>query len=179
MKKISDFLKANIEKPWYPIAVSALVLIDNFIFLIPTAIVLLTSVVAHPKQWIRMSFWVWLGNSIGGILFALLLANYGVAFLTAIAPHMTEMHIWQLCAHWIDLHGVWIVFFFCTLPVSEHPAVALAAITGLSIPEIAVAIVVGKFIKFSTIGALAAYTPDFLVKIKVLKPASPKILPPL
>jgi membrane protein YqaA with SNARE-associated domain len=173
MKKLKNWLNRflnrlehHASKPWYPFAAAAIALVDNFLFVVPIAALLITSVFAAPKHWKRTSFWVTLGSAIGAVVFAIVIRYYGISIIESFFPHLMKGAAWRIGDRWINDYGLWALFFVEAIPITDHPLIALAALTALPMPEVAGVIVLGKSIKFFTVGWIASHSPKLLLRFK-------------
>ena len=173
MKKIEPFLKQlekNVNQSWYPIALGFIALIDYFIFVVPMVPLMVTSVFASQKGWLRLSLLTALGSSLGAILFALSVHYFGVSLLQSVAPQILVSTVWQEGEIWISKYGFGALFAFSVLPLSDHPIIAIAALTRLPMLGIGVVVIVAKLIKFVGFGWMASHTPRLLKKFTKIKP---------
>ena len=168
-KKMHRFmmkLERHVLSPAYPLWLGGIAFIDNFIFLIPIAALLLTSVAAAPKRWFNLAFWTTLGNALGAILFAFVIEHYGLSLVDHLAPKLVHSHEWTRAASWVSEYGVWALFGVCALPISEHVVIILAVLARIAVTEISIAIFAGKLIKFFLLSWLASHAPRLLMKVK-------------
>lgn len=169
MKKNSIWLRVEryVQKPWYPEFLGLLAALDSFVVVIPTDGLLVTSVAAAPKRWLVLAFWTTLGSTVGAVILAILLQNYGHSVLEVLVPGIHNTHAWQITDRWVDEYGIWALFMVAALPFIQHPAIALVALAGVSIPKMAVVIFSGRLLKYLIFAYLSTHAPKLLTRIGV------------
>ena len=70
---------------------------------------------------------------------------------------------------WVDRFGMWAVMLVAFAPIVDHPIIAVAALTGMAFPEAAIALLVGKTLKFFALAFLVTFAPETLKKLKIIK----------
>lgn len=161
----TKLLQFYIDRIWFGPLLSLISAIDNFIVFIPTDGLLVSSAMVKPKRWIKFSFFVTLGSIIGGSILALLVQHYGVQIVDYLYPHFQETKTWIETEKFFSLYGLWLLFLFSMLPLTQQPALIAAALANVPIPYIAVVAFLGRFIKFSAIAYLASHAPHLLKKL--------------
>lgn len=61
---------------------------------------------------------------------------------------------------WITRYGAWALFLIAATPLPRTPALAIAAITRLPLPEVLIAPLTGKLIKYGVYAWLVARFPE-------------------
>lgn len=166
IKEFARKLESQVNRPWYPFALGFIALIDNGIFLLPIAAMMVTSTLTAPKRWFSLALSTTIGSAIGAVLFSVLVSHFGVSFIESTYPSLTHSQSWQLAAQWINHYGFWALFIFCALPISEHPAIIFAMAANIPIATVAVSITAGKIIKFFALAWIASHAPELLLKLK-------------
>ena len=180
MKWVNRLLKkleAHVSSPWFPLAIGIVAYFDNFLFIIPMAAVLITAIISSPKRWFSIALGITIGTVLGAITFAFFVSHFGTSFLHSIAPKMMELSLWNTALHWLEQYGLWALFLVSCLPVSDHPLIALAALTHLPLLKISLVLGVAKTLKFFLLSWLASHAPSTLLKFKVLEKEVKEIQP--
>ena len=162
-------LESQVLKPSYPYVLGAVALIDNFIFLIPIAAILVTSVLTARKRWFPLALWTAIGSSIGAILFSLVIFHFGISIIETFTPGLMTHRSWHEASHLINEYGTWALFLVCALPISEHVIIVLAVLAKIPLTTVAFGITAGKLVKFFALSYLASHAPNVLLKLKWLK----------
>lgn len=172
MKRIRDWLHHlghYVGKPWYPFLVGVLAALDQFILIIPTDGILISSSLASKKKWWIIALATTIGSTLAAILLAFLVQEYGHDFVEWVSPGAHHSSMWENATQWIDRHGIWALFGIAALPVFQLPGVCIAGLAELPLTEITIAVFFGRLLKNCVFGSLAAYAPDFILRFKVVK----------
>lgn len=155
-KKWTDKLLARALGPRYPLLLGVVAALDYLFFIVPIAPLLVASVALSPKRWRTLAFFVSVGSSLGAFIFWLLIRLQGTVFLDAIAPQMRNGELWKQAQGWIDHYGVAAVFVNSAVPLVDHPAIAVSALSDMHWLPVVLAMVMGKSLKFFLFSWLAA-----------------------
>jgi membrane protein YqaA with SNARE-associated domain len=102
----------------------------------------------------------------------LLFHQLGWQQLHALYPALLDSPGWRRVAAWTGEYGVVALFVVAALPVPQTPALIFCAIASVPGPDIFFAMLFGKAIKYSVLGALAARFPaKFRVFLNMIEPA--------
>lgn len=154
---------------WYAPLIALLAALDHFVVIIPTDGLLVSSVMLNPKRWIANAIIVTIGSSIGALLLAALIKFYGMSLLLAIMPSIEQSAIWNWTEHFMMDYGMVVVFCIALSPIMQHPAIALAALTGHSLTTIFAVVFFGRIIKYMVFTWAASHAPKLLSKIWVIQ----------
>lgn len=143
--------------------------VDHFVVFIPVLGMLVSSVFLAPKKWLRLSLWGALGSALGAWSIGWIAQVFGFGLIQAHFPSVMESSIWHWAEAFFSKHGVWVVFFSGISPITQQPAVIIAAIAGTSLAEIGIVLLVAKIIKFCVIGYLASHAPQYLSRFKSVR----------
>lgn len=150
---------------WYAPLVGALAGIDAFVVVIPTDGLLVSAVMLAPRRWIYTALVVTLGSTLGAVALAGLLEVHGLPLLLKIKPGLDQSSVWIWTDLMMDKYGGWALFAVALSPIMQHPAVALAALAGMSLWEIAAFVFVGRAIKYLVISWISTHAPGLLKKL--------------
>ncbi len=153
------------DRPWYLPALSLIVALDLFILVIPSDGLLVSSVLMNRTRWLRMGIWVSVGSSLGALVLAALI-QWDADFITqALFPNLFNSKAWAQADSFITDYGVWALAFVSFSIFPQQPAVVVAALSGMSLPTIFMAVLMGRLLKYIPLSAAAAYAPHYLGKI--------------
>jgi membrane protein YqaA with SNARE-associated domain len=154
---------------WYPPVIGFLALADLFVLVVPTDALLVTGVLLAPKRWFPIGLTVALGSAIGCAALSMVLQAKGLPFLLQLSPGLDHTAAWTWTAEKMTQWGAWGVFLIALSPMMQHPAIALAAMSGMAIPQIFFLVLGGRAVKYLFIAWLSSHAPHLLGKIMVLK----------
>ena len=151
MKKFLAYIKKlpeSASKPWYPYAMALIAFADYFLFVIPLDAMVVASVIASKRHWKAISFWTCLGSTLGALLFAILIQQFGDVFLHNWAPHLLEDPIALTITHWLQHYGFWALLLIAMGPIHQHPTVAIAALAKVPLSIIFITMFLGRLFKY-------------------------------
>jgi membrane protein YqaA with SNARE-associated domain len=129
-------------------------------FTVPVVPLLTALVVVNRRRWAWLVISSAVGSATAGALFVHVLGHYGGAFVAAQIPEIVATSHWQHTALWISTYGMLALAFIAALPIAQTPALILVAILGMPSSEVLVSLLIGKGLKYSTVGAFVARTLD-------------------
>lgn len=162
-------LRRYVDRPWYPFALAGLSLLDFFVVIIPTDGVAVVSAMARPKKWVLIALSLAVGSMLGGLLVAELVRVYGDSFVNWLSPGVMASATWQNSENWLEQHGLWALFLVALSPLPQQPSVLFAGLTDMPLYELAIALGLGRSIKFLTYGWIASHAPKLVRRIPALK----------
>lgn len=161
------YLRRFVGRPWYNPVVAALAAIDLFILIVPTDILLTSSVLLQPRRWISSFLWVSTGSAVGAAVLTALL-QYGAAeFLMSHFPAIFHSEGWEGTRGFVQNHGGWALALISVSPLPQQPGVVISALSGMSIGEIFCAVWLGRALKYFTFAWLASHTPRALERFSI------------
>ncbi len=170
MAALHSFFKtvhASAEKRWYLPLIGALAGLDAYIFVVPNEALLIPSVMARKKHWMRVALWMTIGSAIGATSFALLTSLYGELFLSAILPGVTKSQEWRDAVGWVQKEGAWGLALISLSPLPQHIAVAVVGLAHLPLWKVFLAILGGRGIKYGAIAWCTVRAPGLMKKFRL------------
>lgn len=134
---------------WYPLLVGGLAVISAATSLYPFGPVIVAATVFAPNRWRGVIVGASLGAVIGASAFALFVQGVGGGLIDSQFPALRETAIWEHSAYWIKQHGSLALAAIAALPVPQMPAMILAALSEMGLFSIALALLVGKTLKYT------------------------------
>lgn len=150
---------------WYPILMFFVALADLFLFIIPSDGILISSVLARPRRWVSLSLGMALGTTAGGLIFTIVLKDYGVDVIHLWMPSLTESWAWKQTEYFFADYGLWVLFFFAATPLSIQPALFFSVMAGTGILPIFIVTLIGRIIKNGLLGGIASKAPTYLNRL--------------
>lgn len=136
----------------YPVIVSLLAIVSAGTGLYPFGPVLAAAVIFAPQRWRQIYLASCLGATLGALVLAGMAAHYGLPWAESMFPGIEQRADWLKYTYWMSRYGWIALLIFAALPVPQMPALLLSAISQVSLPQIAVAIFIGKLIKYGIYG---------------------------
>lgn len=134
---------------WYPLLVGGLAVISAATSLYPFGPVIVAATVFAPSRWLTVIVASALGATLGASGLALLVHSLGLGLVDALFPALRQSIVWEQSAFWIEQHGSLALGAIAALPVPQMPAIILAALSGMGLVSIALALLIGKSIKYA------------------------------
>lgn len=151
MKKLLAFFKRlplSVDQPWFPLGLALAAFSDYFIFIVPLDAIVAASFMASRKRWFQINLWTTLGSTLGALIFALLIQKFGVEILNQWSPTLLTDPMAVKISSWIQDYGAWALVAIATIPINQHPTVAIAALANVSLSTLFIALFAGRFIKY-------------------------------
>lgn len=162
LKRWIQVLQKYADRWWYAPVIGLLAAADLFLIVIPTDGLLLSAVMLAPRRWVYTAFVVTLGSSLGTLALGHLLQVHGLPFLLQIVPGIEQSSVWLWTKTLMDGWGSWAVFLIALSPLMQHPAVALAALAGMTLTKLFVMVFAGRILKYLLLSYLATHAPGVL-----------------
>ncbi|MDP1692179.1 MAG: hypothetical protein Q8L49_09570 [Burkholderiaceae bacterium] len=125
---------------------------------VPVGPLLMALVALNPRRWRAVVAWSVLGSAVAGALFTHLLGQFGGAWIDARLPQLAASKHWHYLVTWVSSYGFVTLTAIAASPFAQTPALVLAALLGLPWPEVFAALLLGKGLKYSFVGAVTART---------------------
>ncbi len=152
--RLARWFGARVDRSWYPAAAAGSAAADAFIPVAPANTLLVATVLARPARWRVAPLWFAAGTTLGAVAFAALVGHVGPALLGGATP-VDDPRV----TAWIDAYGLAAVFGLACVPLSMRTATAAAGLSGIAIPELALAIGLGRLVSFGVVSAVARFAP--------------------
>lgn len=146
------------DRWWYPPLTAALSAAATLSLSIPVGPVLVALVALNPRRWRAVVVWSVLGSAVAGALFTHLLGHFGSAWIAERLPQLAASKHWHYLVNWVATYGFVTLAAVAASPFAQTPALILAALLGLPWPEVFGALMLGKGLKYSLVGAITART---------------------
>lgn len=153
------------DKAWYTLLLSVFAALDNFVILIPTDGILISSTLLRARRWFLYACAITIGSACGALLLIYLLRSFGVPWLLEFYPTLDEGFIWATTEQFFLKYGLIVVFLVAITPVMQHPAIVLACMSELPVLNIFLALLLGRFIKYLIMSYICSYAPKMLGKM--------------
>jgi membrane protein YqaA with SNARE-associated domain len=150
---------------WYAPLMGLLAGADLFLVVIPTDGLLISAVMLAPRRWIYTAFMVTLGSSLGTLALGYLLQQHGLPLLLNIVPGIDQSSAWVWTKSLMDSWGPWAVFVVALSPLMQHPAVALAALAGMTLLNLFALVFAGRILKYLMLSYIATHAPAMLGRL--------------
>lgn len=160
-QKLINFLEKYLSRWWYPYLMAAIVGLDMFLLIMPNDLLVISAQLAQPKKFVRISFIISIGSSLGALTLASLL-QMDPEWIRSLFPKLFASESWisikNLVQHW----GYLAVYLGAAGPVPQQPFVILGTLAELKIPLLVFALFCGRMTKYLVYGYLASFAPKLL-----------------
>jgi membrane protein YqaA with SNARE-associated domain len=165
VKNLVAKLQSFVDQKWYSPLIALLVSLDNIILIIPTDGLLISSALLKPKKWIGFALTVSFGSTLGALLLALIVKQYGIPFINEFYPQVMASKSWILTKNFFDLYGLWVVLIVSAGPVMQQPAIVIAALANTEIKVLLIPLLAGRLFKFLLLAYISSHAPRFLSRL--------------
>lgn len=154
------------DRWWFPPLSAVLSAAATLSLSVPVGPMLMALVALNPRRWRAVVLWSVLGSAVAGALFTHLLGHFGSAWINERLPQLAASKHWHYLVAWVSSYGFITLTAIAASPFTQTPALILAALLGLAWPEVFGALVVGKAVKYSLVGAVTARTTSEPLAVK-------------
>lgn len=172
MEKIKKFIKQAvktfqhyIDHAWYLPALGFLAFLDNFLVLIPTDGILISSAMLKPKKWFSLALFIAVGSAIGVAALAYVIQIYGIQIVETLFPGIQTTSAWIKTEEFFRQYGLWLLFAVAATPFTQQPALILAVLAGIPILQIIIIEFIGRWLKYMLMSYIGSHAPHLLKKM--------------
>lgn len=155
-------------RPWFPMIAGPLAFVATVSMTVPVVPLLVSLVGLQRQRWPALVFWAVVGSSLGGAVLVYLLGHFGMDYVDARLPQLARSRHWHDLVEWTANYGFVTLAAVSATPVAQTPALLLAAVFGMQWAVAAFALVLGKGVKYTIAGALAARAADQLARYYIV-----------
>jgi membrane protein YqaA with SNARE-associated domain len=137
---------------------------------LPVTWAMVPAVLLAPRQWRGIVICSAAGSALGATVLVSAFHHLGWAQVYALFPDIARSARWQEVMQWARDYGVLALSGIAALPLPQTPALVFAAITRQPELEIALAVLVGKLIKYGVIGAAVVRFPHWFHQVATALP---------
>ena len=148
--KAVAYLDRRAHVPWFPLLVGLCAFLVTITLTLPVELLVVMSVLISPTRWGAIGLSAALGGSVGSLGLYLAFHHLGWNLLIEWYPDIAKSKLWADSTRWLSEYGALALFVLMTvpLPVLKTPALAFVAIYRMPIYEVALAIILGKLLKY-------------------------------
>jgi membrane protein YqaA with SNARE-associated domain len=157
--KLRKLVNSRAGGPPYLAFVALVAFLFTVSLSVPFGSVLAVAVLLAPKRWRALTVWSSVGSSLGAVAVYLAVHHLGWQQFLSAYPDVAASKGWQAAARWVSRYGAYALFVFAALPVPQSPALIFASMVRLPVPEVWLAILAGKLLKYGVYAALVARYP--------------------
>jgi membrane protein YqaA with SNARE-associated domain len=159
--RIAVFLEKKARARGFPAWLGVCALFATATLTLPVEFLVVLGVLVSPARWLGVSLWAALGSSLGtaGLYFAF--HHLGWNLLVAWYPDLLTSQLWADTTRWLSRYGAVALFLLMAVPfpVAKTPALAFVAIYRMPIIEVALAIGLGKLLKYAVYAFIVSRFP--------------------
>jgi membrane protein YqaA with SNARE-associated domain len=141
---------------WYPPLAALLSAAATLSLSVPVGPLLIALVALKPSRWRAVVAWSVLGSAAAGALFTHVLGHFGAAWIDERLPQLASSKHWHHLVDWVSRFGFATLAAVAASPFAQTPALFLAALLGMPWPEVFAALLLGKSLKYTVVGAATA-----------------------
>ena len=144
------------ERWWFPPLAAALAAAATLSLTVPVGPVPIALVALNSRRWRALVVWAVLGSVAACTLGTHLLGHIGMAWIDRQQPQLAASKHWHYLVDWAASYGFLTLAAVAASPFAQTPALILGAMLGLRWPTVFGALLLGKGVKYSIIGAATA-----------------------
>lgn len=127
---------------------------------VPFGGVLAVAVLLAAPRWRAIVLCSSLGSSLGALVIYLIFHHLGWSQFIAAYPEIAQSNAWRDAARWLAQYGSFGLFVISALPLPQTPALIFAGIYRMPVPEVWLAMFLGKLIKYGIYGRIVYEFPE-------------------
>lgn len=158
-------LQYYIDRAWYLPVLSVLAFLDNFLVVVPTDGILISSSMLKPQKWFFFALFVAIGSAVGALGLAYIIEIYGIQIVESLFPNIQASVAWIRTQTFFEQYGLWLLFAVAITPFTQQPAIILAVLAGVPVIQIFIIELIGRFLKFCLMAYLGSHAPNLLKKL--------------
>lgn len=143
--------------------------LDNFVIIVPTDGILVSSSMLQPKRWFLFGLATSIGSSLGALILAYFVEIHGLPWILQMYPGLDSTQAWILTDQFFTRYGLLLVFAVAASPLMQQPTVILASLAGTSLLELGLVVFIGRTLKFLLIAYLGSHAPRLLSRLWGMK----------
>jgi membrane protein YqaA with SNARE-associated domain len=159
-RKLGAIVQRGTTGPAYPAFVGAIALGLTVSMSVPFGGVLAVAVLLAAPRWRAIVLCSSLGSSLGGLVIYLIFHHLGWSQFIAAYPEIAQSNAWRDAARWLAQYGSLGLFAISALPLPQTPALIFAGIYRMPVPEVWLAMFLGKLIKYGIYGRFVFEFPE-------------------
>lgn len=163
-KNLKKFFKYS-NRTWYLFILFFLAFLDSILIIIPADGILISSSMITKKRWLQFGLSIALGSTLGGLLLIVFIEGQGIELLLKYYPELFKTFAWIKTEAFFKEYGLLVLFFVGIAPISQQPALILAALSKGAILPIFFIMLISRLLKFLFISYIASHTPKHLSKL--------------
>lgn len=164
-----QILQKFADRIWYAPFIGLLAAVDNFVVIIPTDGILISSSMLTPRRWFILGLNVAIGSTLGAIILAAFVEIQGLDWILRIYPDVIETKSWIWTRDFFDKYGMIIVFIIAMTPLMQQPIIIMASLAEMPLFILAIVMFSGRIIKFLLMAYIGSHAPRLLNKLWGLK----------
>jgi membrane protein YqaA with SNARE-associated domain len=163
------------SRRWFPMIAAPMAFAATASMAVPVVPLLVSLVALRRQRWRALVFWSVMGSSLAGALLIHLVGHFGMAFMDAQLPQLGQSKHWHYLVEWAESYGFATLAVISATPFAQTPVLMLAAMFGMKWPAAGLALLLGKSVKYTIAGALAARTGERLALYDNERSAGPDL----
>lgn len=160
VRKLGTMVKRGTSGPAYPTLVGTIALGLTVSMSVPFGGVLAVAVLLATTRWRSIVLCSSLGSSLGALVIYLIFHHLGWSQFIAAYPEIAQSNAWRDAARWLAQYGPFALFAISALPLPQTPALMFAGIYRMPVPEVWLAMFLGKLIKYGIYGRIVYEFPE-------------------
>jgi membrane protein YqaA with SNARE-associated domain len=168
-KVFTTVLQEYVDRVWFPGFLAVLGFLDVFLVVLPNDGLLISSTMLRPKKWFWLGLGITVGSTLGSLVLAGLVQLKGLPWILSMYPGIDQSHTWVLTEKFFGQYGLLLVFGMAASPFFQQPSVILASLARTPLTHLALALFIGRLLKFLLFAYIASHAPRLITRIWGLK----------
>lgn len=165
--RVLAFVMRQGARPIFPFLLGGFAFVATITQTVPVEWLVVAGVLTSGRRWVSVAFCAATGSALAALGLYLAFHHFGWSMLAERYPELTTSRAWVQATDWLSQYGSLTLFGLMALPlpIPKLPTLAVAGIYRLPIPEVAVAIWLGKIVKYFAYAYVATRFPGALRRL--------------
>lgn len=146
--RLHRLLTAGAAHAHYPLLVAALAFVATTTFSFPFAAVLIPAVLLAPSRWLWIGLLSGIASGCGAALLVEVFFSLGWDWAIGRYPELGQLPGWPWAVVWLQRYGLFAMLVIAASPMPQTPALLLLALSDPPRLGVALAVGIGKTIKY-------------------------------
>lgn len=160
---LHDRLRRPCGHRWFSPIVGSCAFVATATTLVPVEVLIVTTVLMNPRRWLALGVFAAIGSTLAASALYYAFHHFGWGLLLSAYPDLAKSKAWIDATAWLSKYGAVALFALMAfpLPIPKLPVLAFAGIYRLSVPEVIIAIGLGKLLKYSIYAHTVSRFPTY------------------
>lgn len=169
IKRLAWVARTYSSHRWYGVWAGGLLSLDYFIPILPSTTLVIASSLLQPAKWFSLGIFTAAGSTFGAVAVSYLVQMVGDGAINTLLTGATATEGWAGTVTFIRAYGTYGLFLMACLPIPIRTVTIVTAISGVGLPQVALAVGLGRVISYVGISFLASRFPHWVLRFSFVR----------